>query len=288
MNWLVVIPAWGPRCLATFERGALPAILAATPATMPLRFLVHTDNANRLRASMTGLDVEFRDVPQGRDPHHRLGAAHREGIAAAKTGEAIAFVNADMVGSVEIFAAAERRFAQGKRLIMMGGTRTIGALAPHSLRSAELLRWSMKHAHPATLECVFGTGHSPMCSTVYFRRGDDVVLHAFHLHPFALLVDRPLSFAGATIDRDLQDNYSRDEIHVVTDANEAAFAEMSPPDRLFGHQHLPMSMETIARWMPGNASSELHYWFFEHAIAICGDGGDIGDRGVVRDVLRHR
>ncbi len=52
--------------------------------------------------------------------------ANREALELAEPGEAVAFINADMVCSREIFAASERRFAEGKRLIMMAASRTLG------------------------------------------------------------------------------------------------------------------------------------------------------------------
>lgn len=290
MKWLVGIPAWGQRCLDIFEKATLPATLAAAKhANSQVRFLVHTDNSARLARAMKGCEVEFRPVPAaGRDPHHKLGHANREAIAKAQSGECLAFINADMTGSIEIFGAAEKRFAEGKRLIMMAGTRTIGGVPPAGARSAELLRWSMQHAHPATRECVFGVGRSKMCSTVYFRRGDDVVCHAWHQHPFALLVDRKIAFHGVTTDRDLQDNYKLEEIHLVTDANESSFAEVSPPERVFELGSVPMNINAILAWATKhNASSPHHAWFFGHAIAICGDGADIGDRAIVDCVLKE-
>lgn len=290
MNWLVAIPAWGQRCLDIFEKATLPAALAAAKySNSQIRFLIHTDNPARLALSMKGCEVEFRPVPvAGRDPHHKLGHANREAIAKAAPGECLAFINADMPGSTEIFGAAEQRFNEGKRLIMMAGTRTIGGIPPAGARSADLLRWSVQHAHPAMTECIFGIGRSKMCSTVYFRRGEDVICHAWHQHPFALLMDRKVEFAGVTTDRDLQDNYKRDEIHLVTDANESSFAEVSPPERVFGLGPAPMNISTILAWATKhNASSPHHAWFFEHPIAICGDGGDIGDRAVVNSVLKE-
>jgi hypothetical protein len=292
MNWLAVIPAWGARCVDAFINSTLPAtIIAAKHSGSRVRFMIHTDQRERVQAAMLPwLDnVIFRPVPlEGREPHHKLGFAHREGIAFAEFGECIAFINADMPGSIEIFEAAERRFREGKKLIIMAGTRTLGGVPPVGAKSADLLRWTMANPHPTTNESVFGAGRSMMASTIYFKRGDNVICHAFHLHPFAVFVDRSLSFQGITIDRDLQDNYRQDEIHVITDANEASFAELSPPEKVIRLDSRPMDASTILKWADRrNVSSPLHVWFFQQPIAICGNGTDIGDRAIVADIVRR-
>lgn len=292
MNWLAVIPAWGARCVDAFINSTLPAtIIAAKYSGSRVRFMIHTDQHERVQAAMLPwLDrVTFRPVPvEGLHPHHKLGFAHREGIAFAEFGECIAFINADMPGSIEIFSAAEKRFREGKNLIIMAGTRTLGGVPPVGAKSADLLRWTMANAHPTTNENVFGVGRSAMNSTVYFKRGDNVICHAWHLHPFAVFVDRTLSFQGITIDRDLQDNYRQDEIHVITGANEASFAELSPPELVSRLDRRPIDANMIVKWADrNNVSSPLHVWFFQQPITICGTGADIGDRAIVSDIVRR-
>ena len=55
-------------------------------------------------------------------------------------GEAVAFINADMVPSREVFAAAERRFSEGKRLIICSSLRTLIAPAKHLIDGASFSR----------------------------------------------------------------------------------------------------------------------------------------------------
>ena len=238
------MPAWGERCISAMESVTLAATQqSARHCGAELRFIIHTDQPDRLAKRMPGLEVEFLPVPPGSEPHGKLGNAHRQALRAVRPGECLAFINADMICSIELFGVAERHFRLGKRIIMMTGTRTIGARPPVGARSADLLRWSIQHAHPSTTECFFGIGHSKTTSMIYFRRDTDIDLHAFHLHPFAVMADRPIVFSGVTVDSDLQDNFREREIHIITSADEASFAEMSPPERLFsswaeadGHQ----------------------------------------------------
>jgi hypothetical protein len=287
MNWLIAIPAWGQRCIDLFTRKALPAISAARAGvTGDMRLIVHTDQPDAifraLGQSFAGSMV--RPVPPGKSPHDSFGIAHRQALDLAANGECIAFINADMVGSVEVFAAAEDRFAAGKRMIMMAGSRTIGGDAPIGARSADLLRWTMKQAHPAIKECFWGTGRSGTPWAIYFQQGDDIVLHGFHLHPFAVLKDRPLQFSGKTIDVDLADNFSWDEIHLVTDAHEAAFAEISPPERVFPLRPKVIGIADISEWARKHATP-LHRKLFAQEIRIRGNGDALGVDAICDKIL---
>lgn len=287
MKWLVCTPVWGTRHHTAFELFTLPALLlAAKQAKYKIRFLTHTDDPDRIAkmAYRAGAIGTTRPLPQEPNKHLCLGLCNRDGIAAAEPGDIVALVNADMVPSVEFFEAAERRFAEGKKLVMMAGTRTLGGEPPVGAASADLLRWTMFQRHPTISACFYGEGHSRVCSTVYFRNGADVVLHAWHLQTAAFMVDRPLSFNGATADDDLANCYQPEEIHVVTDANEAAFAEMSPIELAVDDLGRPMDIPAIVDWAR-NAANQRHAWFFRHRITIMGNSDDGGDRAICDEVL---
>lgn len=107
-------------------------------------------------------------------------------------------------------------------------------------------------------------------------------MHGFHLHPFAFINDRPLSF-GTTPDLDLAELFTIDEMHVVTSADELSFAEISPLSHDLGRQATKLGFENVARW--AMHTLPLHHWQFGHPIAIIGDGSDIGDRDVCAALL---
>lgn len=286
-DWLITAPAWADRCAGTFVANFLPAARAALAFSgSTARFLIHTDRPDKLRAAMDGLDVEFRPVPLGRTPHHMLGAAHKEAIADAAPGEAVAFLCADMVLSVECFAAAERRFDAGSRLIMASATRTIGGDPPTGVRSRDLLAWSMEHKHPITLECFWKKGRASVPWAIYFQDGPNTVLRAFHLHPFAALMDGRAEFKGTTVDFDLAAAFRRDEIHVVTDADELAMVEMSPASRTLPLREEKMTTLSIAQWA-AHRTIDVHRWFFQnHEIVITGRGGTIGEQPLCDEIVR--
>lgn len=288
MDWLIATPAWGDRCVGLFLEKVLPATKeAAKHIKGTVRFMVHTDQPKQVKRAIEPFEHRVIPIPKGHDtPHVKFGKCHREAIAYARFGECIAFINADIVPSVEVFAAAERRFNEGNRMIMMAATRTLGGDPPVGARSAALLRWTMENKHPSIRECFWETGHTTIPWAVYFQRGDEIVLHGFHLHPFAAMKVGDLNFQRKTIDADLAENFDRDQIHVVTDADEAALAEMSPPWRIFKLRDSPITADSIAEWAKGSSTS-VHFWMFKQRIAICGSGQDVGDGAVCEEVLRR-
>lgn len=285
VNWLIGVPAWGERCVPLFIKYALPSIKAAMHgASGHVRFMVHTDCPVQIGNALAGLDHVILPVPPGREPHESFGRGHRKAIASALNGEAVALVNADMVWSVECFSAAEKRFRQGKKAIFVCSSRTLGGVPPIGAKSADLLRWTMERAHPAVEEQFWGTGRTKVPSLLYFRNGDDICCQGFHLHPFAAIKDSTLAFNGVTCDTDLGEAYTDEQIHIVTDKDELAFAELSPPSRTFGTTPHPLSVEYVGYWAKRNALP-AHRRMFAHAITLTGSGADIGNKKVCAEVL---
>jgi hypothetical protein len=120
---------------------------------------------------------------------------------------------------------------------------------------------------------------------MFWQRDGNVVMHGFHLHPFATLMDRHLTFKGCTIDTDFGLDLPRECVHVVTDAHEAAFAEMSPPDHNAKTYQVANSIPSIASWAT-RCANPLHRWMYGHRIVIQGVDADIGDTAVVNSILQ--
>jgi len=292
--WNIVVPAWGDRCVRCFIEFGLPAIRAALKLAMhPAALHVYTDQPERLATALAGLAYAFFPVPPRQGPHRMLGLVHGHALRNARRGDMLAFLNADHVPSVETFAACEARFAAGKRLIMCAGLRTTSDIGPPIGESSRaLLAWNWRNAHIHTRECVWGAGRSDQPAILLFVNGEDVVLHAFHLHPVAVQMDgRDMAFRGHTIDDDLAMFFTRAEIHVVTDADEMALAEISPNDaarwRLYA---TPLMLRHVAKWAHQRFKNgrpyvnARHLWFFQHAIRIVGHG-DANERERVAEIL---
>jgi hypothetical protein len=53
MNWLVVSPAWGERCVGLFVDKVLPAVRAAADrSSSVIRFLVHTGDPKQIKQAI--------------------------------------------------------------------------------------------------------------------------------------------------------------------------------------------------------------------------------------------
>lgn len=290
MDWLICCPVWGERCTKAFVEVTMPCLRAAIKEGVSgrVRFIVHTHNSEALTNALAGFDTLFFPVPPTvLSEHHSAGEANKQAIKIAKPGEVVAFVNADMACSIELFKSSEARFAEGFKMIMMAASRTIGGQPQPGMKSRDLLQWTMKHRHPAIKECFWGAGRTTMPWAIYFQdRKNNIVLHGFHLHPFAVLNDRDLSFKGFSIDSDLADIFEQREIHLITDPDEGAFAEMSPPERVFGKRLNLIDVESIAAWArKKNRTNAMHRWFFTKPITITGDGRDVGNGAIAQQIL---
>jgi len=283
MNWLIAVPVWGNWYVDRFIGAALPSHLAALKnINSRVRYLIHTDQPERIAAAMAHLEIECRPVPKAVNPYLRFGAAHREALEDAKSGECVGLLNADIVLSREVFMACEARFASGKRAVICAATRTLSeGNPPADAPASELLDWTMRHAHPSIKECFWGSGRTMVPWAVYYRNGDDITLRGFHLHPVAVFKDRPLSFSN-TIDDDLLLGFDRNDVHVVTDRHELALAEISPRGRTFGTGNL-ISADSIAKWAARRAN-KMHWWLASHRIIIAGDGRT-DDEAIWRQVV---
>lgn len=287
-GWVIAVPVWGKRCNDLFFGPGLESHFAAIErlreayrGSVRVRFVIQTDDPARVGAQVAarGFEVTTLPAPAPNAPYLAFVAAHRHAIETARENERIALMNADMVMSIEALAASEGRFRQGKRAIIAAGTRTkaptksfwTDRFGPRPMLSRDLLTWTMRHAHTITKQCFWGEGRCHLPWGVYFRDGDSIVLRGFHLHPFAVVKDRDLPFKN-TVDLALVDNYTRDEMHVVTDPDEMALAEMSPPDKVFADNEWPIDATAIFSWALRGAGP-THWWNFGHRICIQGDPG---------------
>ncbi len=217
--WVISLCAWTPYYRAKLKMVALPSINAALAhATGPIQFILHTDVDIRL----------FQPDPSAL--YQSFGNADRLALESAPEDANIAFLTSDIMVSKEFFRACEKRFVEGKRAIVGHAARTLVALedCPAGLSARQLLDFSLcrEHRHPVTAGCVFGEGRNTVAWCTYWEGPKGTVARFFHAHPFAVVNDRALWFDRETVDLDLLERFTKDEIHVVVDADEVAFAEL--------------------------------------------------------------
>ncbi len=274
MAWCITVPCWGEKYIKQYLAVTLPAVNAALLHTnRPARFLIHTDNESAFANAQFGGDVEFRPIEIG-DPYVTYGRANREALASARDGEYVMLTGCDTIISREFFQCCERRFAEGHRAIFGTAARTIAE--PHDIpigaSSRELLDWSFKHRHPATDGGFWGKGCNTLAWAIYFEGPHGIVARSFHLPPFAVVADRPLWFQNTTVDLDLAERFSFDELYVITDADECSFAEISDNGKSVA-QGPPMCHETVVSWAM-QVASPWHCHLFRSRIIVQGEDGD--------------
>lgn len=292
---IIAVPCWGAHFRRLFlgpvmrsHRAAIAALRDAFASTIHVRYVVQTDAPAAIAAALGDFELTLVPSPSRvANPMRAMAGAHAHAIAGARDLDRVALLNADMLVSIEAFVAIERRFRQGKRAVVAAAGRTLPGLwgAPQPLAARELLAWSMRRAHPITRSCFWDVGRCHLPWAIYFEENGAVVMRPFHLHPLAVLVDRALPFDG-TIDLDLIDNYDHDEIHVVTDADELALAEVSHRSKSLAATPWPMDVGQVVGWALRGARP-MHWWNFRHRIAVAGDPQRVEiDRTVADDVLR--
>lgn len=287
--WVIAVPAWGDRYRELFLGPVLRSHMAAIARlkqdyrdSVRVRYVVQTDDAVAVAKALNGCEFTIVPPPPPDAPYLAFVAAHRYGIDTARPNERICLTNADMLLSVEALSACEARFRQGKRAIIAASTRTVaprpgrfsrGRFGPEPMKSRDLLKYTMANAHKVIKACFWGEGKCHLPWGVYFRQGDSIVLRGFHLHPFAVVRDRDLSFQN-TIDLALVDHFTHDEMHLVTDADEMSLAEMSGPDKTFDDNAWAIDTTAILSWALRGAGPN-HWWNFTHRICIQGDPADV-------------
>lgn len=282
MNWTVIIPAWGDYGINHFRDTSYPSIrVAAKYANIEPKIIVHTDRPNDIHKIAP--EVFCEQIKAGGDKYRSMSDVHRRGLDTASEGDRIMLLCADIIVSKEVFSACNKRFDEGKKIIVLGPSRTLGPDTPVGLSSGELLDWSMQFAHPYTRECFWQRSTLPP-STFYFRNENNITLRGFHLHPIAVVKDRSMPFSG-TLDSDLIVNFSKHEIHVVTDRDEMSMAECSPIDLQYNRTRRPLTNDDIVAWARRSKLTPMNWWLSTHRIVLTGNG-DTNDEEIWNTILK--
>ncbi len=271
--WVVSVPVWGNYYIRRFINSCLPCHREALKrATIPVRYIVHTDQPTEIYEAMRGLDVDLRPVPGSDRRYVSMGDSHRDAIENAQDGDFVALFCGDIAPSVEVFEACEKRLRSYKAIVC-AATRTEPKDYQHPpvASARDLLKWTMENAHPCIRDLFWDEGKGAYPWSVYFRNGENITLRAFHLHPLAIAKDGRDIVSKDSLDADLLNNFNLDEIHVVTSPDELALAEMTWGESVFGSMKRGLQIEDIAAWAFTRASP-VHWWLSKHRIVIQGNG----------------
>lgn len=269
---------------------ALPSINAALAhATGPIKFILHTDDPGAFANVHFAGEIEFRHfVGRGDAPYNSYGNCDRMALESAEEGTNIAFLTSDIMVSVEFFANAEKRFAQGYSAIVGHAARTLVAPenCPAGLHARQLLDWglSRERRHPVTAGCFFGKGYNLVAWCQYFEGPHGIIARAFHMHPFAVVNNRYLWFDRETCDLDLLERFERDEIYVACNPDEFAWAEVSGLEKSIPQMPEPVSIGSVISWSR-HYTTPLQRWLFGHRILVQGTDEDHLDEAPCTQIL---
>lgn len=281
-DWIVSIPIWGERYVKIFAEHGLPALLAATERTKRnVRFLIHTDeeSISSLR-SVVGADV-FNWLPSASQWWQRMTLAHQAALKTAKSDDCVMPLTADMVVSPEVFEACERRFAEGKRLVLCCGIRAVynGSL-PNRSSSRDLLEWAWEHRHALTTESMWPDGRSGNWTGIYFECDQNVVFRPRYPHPIGVMPFGKRDRFFPTIDCNYSENFRHDEVHVVTNPDELAAIELSPREKAL--EFVDPTFSDRVKSGSLQALNEMSGWIYDHRISIKGDAALVNNDAGIR------
>lgn len=276
---IVSIPVWGEAYLERLGRVA-PSIRASL-ADRPARIICHTDQPDRVRALLSGFEVEIRPVPPGQH-YAAFATAHREVIDRADLGETVILLAADLAPSIEAIDFCETTLASGYRLVLCPGLRTLSKASPPVADKAALAAWALANLHPSMAQNFYGESFPGVPWGLFFRCAGGIVLRAFHLHPLAFVKTRELAYGG-TVDAGLPGCFDRTEAFVA-DHRHFCMVECSPPE----HARYPSRLvgpKWTVQWAKEHASPTHRWLFAQHRLVIEGDPGPGPDTAYVRDVM---
>lgn len=282
-DFVIALPAWGRSYVDLCTRFTIPALKAALARASRIRernvrFIVHTDDPDRMAEALFEFEVHFYRVPPHPKPFHAFSIAHREAIQATPLGAVLMMMNADIVPSVESIEFAERRFAEGKKAIVSVAMRcdATSAAIPIGRPARDLLEFFWRNRHPIAEDSIWGTGRTMLPTNLFFVGDGSVVLHCFHLYPVLLIKDRALGFS-VTIDDDLLRAYQPHEWTIAAN-REVAFLELSPPAKQFNRG----PVLTVPNFMAlGRSFTPFHVDLFRTPIRILGES----DVPIAREVV---
>jgi hypothetical protein len=279
----VIVSLWGEHYTTLFLEYSLPSLLS--PNNLPAltgrgRLLIITtpEDAERIAAhpaiAKAKEHVEVvcsRQKIESQDPFgQRYGIqAHlnKLGLAESLRAGNMSCVNAgDILFADGYLSALAKRADEGKRLVVGIGMRcALESTAPMleelkqenviSIANRDLVGMGLVHMHPISHACMwdapFFTRMPYLMQWSVFGQG--VVVRGFGLH--SMLIDTTaevLSHKG-NVDHDMARFFKREEIHYVTDSDEAIFTELA----LLTHfwpmaTKYPASPEVVARWASDN------------------------------------
>jgi hypothetical protein len=289
-NWYLSTPVWGDFYRKVFLKRAVHSYLAALHnlGTDQVRWIIHTDQPGFVDTQLNGYPVTYIQTFPEADFYEQFRKCHVAVLRdLAQPGDCVSLLNADLIVSSNFFVRIREHLSGRYKAVVTLGMRTLWDkdLPPTSVDPRTLLSWGWDHKHEVIRESVWGSGHSPSPTHIFFEEGDSVVARSFQIHPVAIIKDYPIDIATST-DGETLEHFPLETILVVTDPDDLAFIEMSKVGKCGRFHGDPLSIGAVASLMHSHyMRAPLYRWQFGHRIVIKGDGANIGDIQVAQAIL---
>lgn len=289
-DWYLSTPVWGDFNRKVFAKRAVPSYLAALHnlGADHVKWIIHTDQPGFVDKDLHGYPVTYvRTFPEAAayDEYRKCHVSVLRDLA--QPGDCVSLLNADFIVSHNFFVRIREHLSGRYRAVVSLGMRTLldKNVPPASVDPRTLLSWGWDHKHKVTRESVWGSGHSPAPTHIFFEEGDSVVARSFQMHPVAIIKDYLIDIA-TSIDGETLENFPFETIHVVTDPDDLAFIEMSKAGKFRHFEGGHLSIEAVRSLMHSHyMRAPLYRWQFGHRMVIKGDGSHLGDIQIAQAVL---
>ena len=205
----------------------------------------------------------------------------------AQAGDCVSLLNADLVVSNNFFVRIREHLSGRCKAVVALGMRTLWGKhsPPVSVDPRTLLSWGRDHNHEVVRESIWGSGHSPAPTHIFFEEGDSVVARSFQLHPVAIIKDYPIDITTSA-DGETLENFPLETIHVVTDPDDLAFIEMSKFGKFKYFEGGTLSIDAVIGLMRSRyMGAPLYRWQFGQRIVMKGDGSNLEDVPIAQAIL---
>lgn len=289
-DWYLSTPAWGDFNRKVFAKRAVHSYLAALHnlGTDRVKWVIHTDQPGFADRELDGYPVTYIHTSPEAAFYDEYRKCHLSVLRdMARPGDCVSLLNADFIVSDNFFTRIREHLSGGYRAVVTLGMRTLldKNLPPTSVDPRTLLSWAWEHKHGVTRESVWGSGHSPAPTHIFFEEGDSVVARSFHLHPVAIVKDYLIEIRSS-IDGETLENFPFETIHVVTDPDDLAFIEMSKSGKFRHFSGGTLSIDAVIGLMHSHyMRAPLYRWQFGHRIVMKGDGSSLGDVHIAKAIL---
>lgn len=237
----------------------------------------------------SGIEVSIHDVAsEGQTAHEQMAEHHRFAIRRfSGPGRRLVFLSPDVLYATGSFDYLRKAIDNGSRAVcvpMFRATKESMLVAANAFGNAitprRLVELAVQHQHGMTVGLHWHARNfmAGWPSHLYFATNYGIRGHCWHLHPLAVVMDKPAIPSG-TIDKDMlvACGCTTSNIAVATDSDEFCAVELTRTnERLPDPGGVQATIETIASWAKG-ATTDLDRWFF--SLPVRWHSKDLGELG---------